>query len=79
MGIRIHPTLFDVKGVGGGGYVVAPGSIRANGEVYTVIDDLPVTDVPNFLVDWLASRLRKNSIRSGCSTTKLSCFHSTTW
>jgi hypothetical protein len=49
-----HPTLFDVKGVGGGGYVVAPGSVRANGEVYTVIDDLPVTDVPDWLVDWLA-------------------------
>src|ERR1035441_2243154 len=52
-----HPTLFDVKGVGGGGYVVAPGSVRANGEVYTVIDDLPVIDVPDFLVDWLAKEI----------------------
>ncbi|SRR5713101_5528527 len=53
-GNPIHPTLFDVKGIGGGGYVVAPGSVRANGEVYTVIDDLPVIDVPDWLVDWLA-------------------------
>jgi hypothetical protein len=52
-----HPTLFDVKGVGGGGYVVAPGSVRADGEVYTVIDDLPVIDVPDFLVDWLAKEI----------------------
>jgi hypothetical protein len=52
-----HPTLFDVKGVGGGGYVVAPGSVRANGEVYTVIDDLPVIDVPDWLVDWLAKEI----------------------
>jgi hypothetical protein len=56
-GNPIHPTLFDVKGVGGGGYVVAPGSVRANGEVYTVLDDLPVTDVPEFLVDWLAREI----------------------
>lgn len=53
----IHPTLFDVKGVGGGGYVVAPGSVRANGEVYTVIDDLPVIDVPDWLVDWLVTQI----------------------
>ena len=52
-----HPTLFDVKGVGGGGYVVAAGSVRANGEVYTVTDDLPVIDVPDWLVDWLAKEI----------------------
>ena len=53
----IHPTLFDVKGVGGGGYVVAPGSVRASGEVYTVIDDLSVIDVPDWLIDWLAKQI----------------------
>jgi hypothetical protein len=59
-----HPTLFDLKGIGGGGYVVAPGSVRANGEVYTVVDDLPVTDVPDWLVDWLAKEItRWNSAR----------------
>ncbi len=56
-GNSIHPTLFDVKGVGGGGYVVAAGSVRANGEVYTVIDDLPVIDVPDWLVDWLSKEI----------------------
>ncbi len=56
-GNPMHPTLFDVKGVGGGGYVVAPGSVRTNGEVYTVIDDLPVVDVPYWLVDWLAKEI----------------------
>ena len=54
-----HPTLFDVKGVGGGGYVIAPGSVRANGEAYTVIDDLPVIDVPDWLVDWLAKEITR--------------------
>jgi hypothetical protein len=49
-----HPSLFDIKGIGGGGYVVAPGSVRANGERYTVIDDLPVIEAPDWLVDWLA-------------------------
>ncbi len=58
-GNPIHPTLFDVKGIGGGGYVVAPGSVRANGEVYAVIDDLPVIDVPDWLVDWLAKEVTK--------------------
>ena len=59
-----HPTLFDLKGIGGGGYVVAPGSVRANGEVYTVIDGLPVTDVPDWLGDWLAKEVTKwNSAR----------------
>jgi hypothetical protein len=52
-----HPTLFDLKGIGGGGYVVAPGSVRANGEAYTVIDDLPVIAVPDLLVDWLAKQI----------------------
>jgi hypothetical protein len=54
-----HPTLFDLKGIGGGGYVVAPGSVRANGEAYTVIDDLPVIDVPDWLVDWLAKEITR--------------------
>jgi Bifunctional DNA primase/polymerase, N-terminal len=56
-GDDIHPTLFDLKGVGGGGYVVAPGSVRANEETYTVIDDLPVSDIPDWLVDWLANEI----------------------
>jgi hypothetical protein len=46
-----------LKGVGGGGYVVAAGSVRTNGEIYTVIDDFPVADVPDWLVDWLAKEI----------------------
>jgi hypothetical protein len=78
-GNPIHPTLFDVKGVGGGGYVVAPGSVRANGEVYTVIDDLPVIDVPDWLVDWLAKEItswnsarRKEQVEHATKVTALS-------
>lgn len=64
-GNPIHPTLFDVKGVGGGGYVIAPGSVRTSGEVYTVIDDVPVIDIPDWLIDWLSREITKwNSGRS---------------
>lgn len=48
-----HPTRYDLKGVGGGGLVVAAGSVRADGEVYAVIQDGPVMPVPDWLVDWL--------------------------
>jgi hypothetical protein len=58
-GNPIHPTVFDVKGVGGGGYVIAPGSVRTNGEAYTVIDDLPVIDVPDWLVNWLSQEIKR--------------------
>jgi hypothetical protein len=74
-----HPTLFDVKGVGGGGYVVAPGSVRTNGEVYTVIDELPVIAVPDWLVDWLAKEItswnsakRKEQVEHAAKVTALS-------
>jgi Bifunctional DNA primase/polymerase, N-terminal len=48
-----HPTRYDLKGVGGGGLVVAAGSVRADGEVYAVISDGSVIPVPDWLVDWL--------------------------
>ena len=38
-GLLMHPTLYDLKGVGGGGLVVAAGSVRKDGEVYTVINE----------------------------------------
>jgi hypothetical protein len=47
-----HPVLYDVRGIGGAAFVVAPGSVRANGEVYKIIDDGPIADIPNWLVDW---------------------------
>ena len=54
-----HPTRYDLKGVGGGGLVVGAGSVRADGEVYTVISDGPVIPVPDWLVDWLCQDIHK--------------------
>jgi len=51
----IHPTLYDVKGIGKGDLVVAAGSVRESGEAYTCIDDSPVAEIPNWLVDWLCA------------------------
>jgi hypothetical protein len=60
------PNLFDVKGVGGGGFVVAGGCCRQiqtpDGlvdEQYTVTDDTGVIDVPDWLVDWVVTRYRE--------------------
>jgi len=48
-----HPTLYDLKGVGGGSLVVGAGSVKQTGEVYTCVDDGPVPEIPKWLVDWL--------------------------
>ena len=48
-----HPTIFDVKGCGGGGQVAAAGSMHDTGEVYTVSIDTDVQPIPDWLVDWL--------------------------
>jgi hypothetical protein len=61
------PNLFDVKGVGGGGFVVAAGCWRqiqtdtgVIDEMYTLEDkDAPVIDVPDWLVDWVIKNYRK--------------------
>src|ERR1019366_3238261 len=62
-GLMMHPTLYDVKGIGGGSLVGGAGSVRDNGEVYKCIDDSPVAEVPDWLIDWLLADLRK--YRSG--------------
>lgn len=64
-GGQMHPTMYDLKGVGGGGLVVAAGSVRKDGEVYTAVNDVPVTDIPDWLVDWLVEDLSK--YRSACA------------
>lgn len=64
-GLPMHPTVYDLKGVGGGGLVVAAGSVRKDGEVYAVVDDAPVAEFPNWLVDWLVADLAK--YRSECA------------
>ena len=55
----MHPTLYDVKGIGGGSLVVGAGSVRDNGEVYTCIDDSRVAEVPEWLLDWLLADFQK--------------------
>jgi hypothetical protein len=64
-GVQMHPTEYDLKGVGGGGLVVAAGSVRKDGEMYTVINDVPVLDIPEWLVDWLVADLHR--YRSACA------------
>jgi hypothetical protein len=58
-GMLMHPTLYDIKGVGGGSLVVGAGSVRDNGEVYACVDDSPVAELPNWLVDWLLADFQK--------------------
>jgi Bifunctional DNA primase/polymerase, N-terminal len=64
-GILMHPTEYDLKGVGGGGLLVAAGSVRKDGEIYTVLNDVPVLDIPTWLVDWLVDDLAR--YRSACA------------
>jgi hypothetical protein len=54
-----HPTAYDLKGCGGASYVVAPGSIRENGDLYTVVNDAPVQNIPDEIVDWLEADIRE--------------------
>jgi hypothetical protein len=54
-----HPTLYDLKGVGGGSLVVGAGSVKQTGEVYTCVDDGAVPEIPNWLVDWLVKDVEK--------------------
>ena len=64
-GILMHPSEYDLKGVGGGGLVVAAGSVRKDGEIYAVLNDVPVLDIPTWLVDWLVEDLAR--YRSACA------------
>jgi len=50
---------YDLKGCGGGGFVVAPGSQRENGEFYTFEHDAPIVPIPDWLVTWLDQDTRK--------------------
>jgi hypothetical protein len=58
-GLLHHPTLYDMKGVGGGSQVVAVGSVRDNGEIYTCINDVPPVPIPDWLVDWVVADHKK--------------------
>src|SRR5712692_1237785 len=48
-----YPSLFDMKGVGAGGFVVAAGSVRDTGEIYLDNGNVPVAPIPDWLVDWV--------------------------
>jgi hypothetical protein len=48
-----YPSLFDMKGVGAGGFVVAAGSVRDTGEIYQDNGNVPVAPIPDWLVDWV--------------------------
>src|SRR5205809_164588 len=55
-----HPTLYDVKGIGGGSLVVGAGSVRESGEVYKAMDDdAEVLPIPDWLVDWIVADVTK--------------------
>jgi hypothetical protein len=56
---RKHPTIYDLKGVGGGSLVVGAGSVKQTGEIYTCVDDGPVPEIPNWLVDWIVKDIEK--------------------
>ena len=62
-GLRQHPTIYDLKGIGGASFVVAAGSMRTDAsgrvEIYTCIDDSDVVPLPNWLVDWLVQDIQK--------------------
>ena len=63
------PNLFDMKGVGGGGFVVAAGCCRVTefpkgseafiNEQYTITDDCGIVDVPDWLVHWVLGSWQK--------------------
>jgi hypothetical protein len=62
-GLMIHPTLYDMKGVGGGSLVVAAGSVRDDGkETYACVDDSSVAPIPDWLVDWIVADFRRYRI-----------------
>jgi putative DNA primase/helicase len=56
------PGLFDcqVKNK----YVVAPGSLHPSGIRYEIIDNSPIVEAPNWLIDWLVSKSSKNASRT---------------
>jgi hypothetical protein len=54
-----YPNRYDLKGIGGGGYVVAAGSVRENGEVYTYEHDGPIAEIPDWLVNWIREDVHK--------------------
>jgi hypothetical protein len=61
-GGQMYKTLYDIKGIGGASLVVAAGSTKPNGDVYTCVDDSPVAPIPDWLVDWILRQQRDYKI-----------------
>jgi hypothetical protein len=55
----LHPNRYDLKGSGKGGFVVGAGGLHDNGERYTALNDCPVLDVSNWVVDWFVQDVLK--------------------
>jgi len=63
-GLQIHPTMYDLKGIGKSSFVVASGSLRApdsDGRVekYTCVDESEPVDIPSWLVDWFVQDIQE--------------------
>lgn len=46
---KLNGHGIDVRG--DGGFVIAPGSVMADGRTYTLVEDMPVADAPDWLLD----------------------------
>jgi hypothetical protein len=46
---KLSKAIFDIKGIGG--YVVAPGSIHPNGNMYFIEKNIPMLNAPNWVLD----------------------------
>ena len=58
-GGKMFKTLYDLKGIGGGSYIVGAGSVSKSGETYTIFDNSAVAPIPDWLVDWLVADIAK--------------------
>jgi hypothetical protein len=58
----LHPNRYDLKGSGKGGFVVGAGGLHDNGEQYTKLNDNPVVDLPDWLLNWLVKDVLKYRI-----------------
>jgi hypothetical protein len=58
----LYPNRYDLKGSGKGGFVVGAGGLHDNGEQYTKMNDNPVVDLPDWLLNWLVKDVLKYRI-----------------
>ena len=58
----LYPNRYDLKGSGKGGFVVGAGGLHDNGEQYTKLNDNPVVDLPDWLLNWLVKDVLKYRI-----------------